>query len=196
MSGDNLFVDFERYENGKINIIEIFNITGFFKVYFKNSAIGINKYYFRVTDNFHKPAEKMYISGENILINKFTLNRYLQLIIDGNLDYKDRVTPFAISYNAKIPTIKKNFNIEAKLPDFDTGIFSSYVNEIAPGTVSFDIDEMPWNPRSLHEDVSYMLGIIEIAKDPDSWKQLDYSPNEQIIIPWLERFAEMIKKMD
>ena len=34
------------------------------------------------------------------------------------------------------------------------------VNEIAPGTVSFDIDEMPWNPRSLHEDVSYMLGII------------------------------------
>ena len=56
------------------------------------------------------------------------------------------------------------------------------VNEIAPGTVSFDIDEMPWNPRSLHEE--------------DSWKQLDYSPNEQIIIPWLERFAEMIKKMD
>ena len=70
------------------------------------------------------------------------------------------------------------------------------VNEIAPGTASFDIDEMPWNPCSLHEDVSYMLGIIEAAKDPNSWKQLDYSPNEQIIIPWLERFAEMIKKMD
>ena len=70
------------------------------------------------------------------------------------------------------------------------------VNEIAPGTASFDIDEMPWNLCSLHEDVSYMLGIIEAAKDPDFWKQLDYVPNGQIIIPWLERFAEMIKKMD
>ncbi len=44
------------------------------------------------------------------------------------------------------------------------------VNEIVPGTASFDIDEMPWNPFSLHEDVSYMLEIIEVAKDPDSWK--------------------------
>ena len=70
------------------------------------------------------------------------------------------------------------------------------VNEVAPGTASFDIDEMPWDPCSLHEDVSYMLGIIEAAKDPDSWKQLDYSPNGQIIIPWFDRFAEMIKKMD
>ena len=70
------------------------------------------------------------------------------------------------------------------------------VNEIAPGTASFDIDEMPWNPCSLHDDVRYLIGIIEVAKDPASWKLLDYTPNGQIILPWLDKFAEMIKKMD
>ena len=135
MSGSNLFVDFERYEDGKINIIEIFNIKSFFDVYFKNSAINIDNYFFRVVDKFHKPQEKFFISGDGIFLNKFTQNRYLQLIMDGNLDYKSRVTPFAINYNAKIPTITKDYNLEILLPDFDAGIFSSYTNEVEPNTI-------------------------------------------------------------
>ena len=135
MSASRLFVDVERYENGKINIIEIFNIKSFFDVYFRNSAIAISHYFFRVTDKKHKPEEKMYISGDNFFISKFTQNRYLQLIATGDIDYNRRVTPFAINYNAKIPTIQKDFNLEVFLPDFDAGHFSNYVQEFAPDTI-------------------------------------------------------------
>ena len=134
MSASNFFVDAERYKDGKINIVEIFNIKSFFDIYFRNSAISLDGYYVRVTDNFHQPAEKFYISGDNVFLNKFTTNRYLQLIMDGNIDYKNRLTNFAVNFNAKIPTIKKNFNFEIRVPDFDAGIFSNYVNEFAPNT--------------------------------------------------------------
>ena len=147
MSGSNLFVDFERYENGKINIIEIFNIKSFFDVYFRNSSISIDRYFFRFTDKAHSPEEHFGVTGENIFLNKFTQNRYLQLIMYGNIDYKNRVTPFAVNYNAKIPTIKKDFNLEIVLPDFDAGIFSNYVKE-------FDKDTILEGKGKLHAKIS------------------------------------------
>ena len=49
MVGENLYVDFERTKDNKLNIIEIFNITGFFKVFFSNSSISIDKYFFKFT---------------------------------------------------------------------------------------------------------------------------------------------------
>ena len=73
MSGSNLFVDFERYKDGKINIIEIFNIKSFFDVYFRNSSISIDRYFFRFTDKFHTPEEKFFVSGDNIFLNKCKL---------------------------------------------------------------------------------------------------------------------------
>ena len=38
------------------------------------------------------------------------------------------------------------------------------INQIAPGTASFDIDEMPWNKDTLSEDVVFMMKIIEEAR--------------------------------
>ena len=49
MGGKDVYVNFERYENKKINIIEIFNITGFFKIFFKNSTISIHNYIYQMT---------------------------------------------------------------------------------------------------------------------------------------------------
>jgi len=132
MSGKNLYMDFERYENKKINIIEIFNITGFFKIYFHNSTISIDKYFFRFRDNAHKPSENMVITGHNILFSKFTLKKYFQFIMDGNINYNGTTTPFAINYNAKIPTIKKDYNLEVNLPDIDFKNFTNYSKEFAP----------------------------------------------------------------
>lgn len=132
MSGKNLFVNFERYENKKINILEIFNISGFFKIYFHNSTISIDKYFIKFTDNFYKPSEKMTIQGKNILFTKFTLNKYFQLIMDGNINYNKKDTFFSIDYNAKIPTIKKDFNFEIRLPNFNLETFKKYIKEIEP----------------------------------------------------------------
>ena len=68
------------------------------------------------------------------------------------------------------------------------------INMIAPGTISFDIDEMPWNVDSLAEDKAFMLEVISKAKDPSSWKEMDYEPDGTIVIPWLECFEAMINK--
>ncbi|MCR4881700.1 MAG: hypothetical protein K6A44_07105 [bacterium] len=135
MNVSNLFVDAQRYDKDKINIIEIFNIKSFFDIYFRNSEISVNRYFIKFIDTYHQPEEKIFITGDNIFLSKFTQNKYLQLIADGNIDYKNRVTPFAINYNAKIPTIQKDFNFEVSLPDFDAQIVSDYVKEFEPNTV-------------------------------------------------------------
>ncbi|MBQ6492709.1 MAG: hypothetical protein IJI92_02460 [Erysipelotrichaceae bacterium] len=68
------------------------------------------------------------------------------------------------------------------------------INTVAPGTTSFDIDEMPWNADSLAEDKAFMLEVISKARDPSSWKGMDYEPDGTIVVPWLECFASMINK--
>ena len=55
-------------------------------------------------------------------------------------------------------------------------------NLTAPGTASFDVDEMPWSKDTLSEDVVFMMKVIE--------KDL------RIISPWLDQFSSMIRKLD
>jgi hypothetical protein len=68
------------------------------------------------------------------------------------------------------------------------------INRIAPGTAGFDVDEMPWEADSPGEDVSFLLRAVEGAKRRSGWEQLDYAPREEIVFPWLERFAQMLGK--
>ena len=37
-------------------------------------------------------------------------------------------------------------------------------NLTAPGTASFDVDEMPWSKDTLSEDVVFMMKVIEKGK--------------------------------
>lgn len=69
-------------------------------------------------------------------------------------------------------------------------------NLAAPGTISFDIDEMPWSKDTLSEDIEFMMKIIEKAKTAEIAEKLDYRPNLRIISPWLDRFSMMIWKLD
>ena len=68
------------------------------------------------------------------------------------------------------------------------------VNRIAPGTVGFDVEEMPWEKASIREDALFLLRVAEGAKRRSGWEKLGYMPEEQIIFPWLDRFAEMVRK--
>jgi len=69
-------------------------------------------------------------------------------------------------------------------------------NLAAPGTASFDIDEMPWKKETLSEDVVFMMEIIEKAKTVEVAGKLDYRPNLRIVSPWLDQFSSMIWKLD
>ena len=70
------------------------------------------------------------------------------------------------------------------------------INDIAPGTASFDVDEMPWSKDTLSEDVAYMMKTIEKAKTAEVIRKLDYRPDLRIVSPWLDQFSMMIWKLD
>ena len=71
-----------------------------------------------------------------------------------------------------------------------------YINGHSPGTVSFDIEEMPWNKPSFIDDKSWLQKLIQKAKDPASWKKLKYVPEPEIVFPWLDQFSEMIERLN
>ena len=68
------------------------------------------------------------------------------------------------------------------------------INRIAPGTAGFDVEEMPWEKASIREDALFLLRVTEAAKRRSGWEKLGYTPEEQIVYPWLDRFAEMVRK--
>lgn len=68
------------------------------------------------------------------------------------------------------------------------------VNRIAPGTAGFDVEEMPWEKASIRADAAFLLRVAETAKRRSGWEKLGYTPEEQIVFPWLDRFAEMIRR--
>ena len=70
------------------------------------------------------------------------------------------------------------------------------INQIAPGSASFDVIEMPWNKETLQEDTAYMMRTIQAAKSEMVLKKLDYRPDIRIVFPWLDRFAGMIWMLD
>ena len=69
-------------------------------------------------------------------------------------------------------------------------------NLSAPGTASFDVDEMPWSKDTLSEDVLFMMKVIEKSKTVEVAGNLDYRPDFRIISPWLDQFSSMIWKLD
>ena len=68
------------------------------------------------------------------------------------------------------------------------------VNRIAPGTAGFDVEEMPWEKASRREDALFLLRVAEAAKRRSGWEKLGYVPEEPIVFPWLDRFAEMVRQ--
>ncbi len=63
------------------------------------------------------------------------------------------------------------------------------------GTVGFDIREIPWNTERFEENKRFMLKVIEAAESRTGWDKLGYQPNEELLLPALKKFAEMISQM-
>ena len=69
------------------------------------------------------------------------------------------------------------------------------VNDIAPGTASLDIDEMPWAKDTMREDVEYLISVVEKAKDRSLWERLGLDLNEEIVIPRFDQYMKMLKEL-
>ena len=66
------------------------------------------------------------------------------------------------------------------------------INEVSPGSASFDIDEMPWDYDTLREDRQFLLGLIDKIKKTEFSDRPGYVPDRRIVIPRFESFARMI----
>ncbi len=67
------------------------------------------------------------------------------------------------------------------------------INDIAPGTASLDIDEMPWNKNTMREDVEYLIGVVEKAKDRSLWGRLGLDLDEDIVISRFDQYIKMLR---
>lgn len=63
------------------------------------------------------------------------------------------------------------------------------------GTVDFDIVDMPWNKDTFIEDKNFMLRVIQGARDKIGWEKLEYRPNEEFVLFYLEGFEKLINRM-
>ena len=70
------------------------------------------------------------------------------------------------------------------------------INDISPGTASFDIAEMPWEKETLSEDAAFMMETAGKAKTEGSAGKPGFRPDMRIVSPWLDRFSSMIWKLD
>lgn len=69
------------------------------------------------------------------------------------------------------------------------------INDIAPGTAGFDLDEMPWAAKTFKDDAEFLLCVIEEAQKESIFAKLPFEANPEIIIPWLKQFALLVKYM-
>ena len=66
---------------------------------------------------------------------------------------------------------------------------------IGRGCVGFDIVEMPWEKATFEQDKRFMRKVIKGAENKTGWEKLDYSPNEQFVSCYLEKFENLINRM-
>ena len=69
------------------------------------------------------------------------------------------------------------------------------INDIAPGTAGFDLDEMPWHAGTLKDDTGFLLRVTADAQNESILTKLPYDAAADIVFPWLRQFAVLVKHM-
>ncbi|WP_217592958.1 hypothetical protein [Cohnella sp. GbtcB17] len=60
------------------------------------------------------------------------------------------------------------------------------------GTVGFSISEMPWMKRDYNEAKRFLLSVIDSAINKHRWEDLNYTPNEEILLRILNHLRLLI----
>lgn len=69
------------------------------------------------------------------------------------------------------------------------------INDNAPGTAGFDLDEMPWQDETLEDDAGFLLRVTSEAQSESIFAKLPYEADRNIVIPWLKQFACLTEHM-
>ena len=69
------------------------------------------------------------------------------------------------------------------------------INDVSPGTVGFDIVDMPWDEECLIEDIEFLHQVVEVAQTETASTRLPREINSEIVLPWLEQFGSMVEQM-
>ncbi len=64
------------------------------------------------------------------------------------------------------------------------------------GTVGFNIVDMPWERDSFDEDKSFLLAVIEGARNKLGWETMDAQPNEEPVFDALDVFEKLVQRME
>jgi hypothetical protein len=60
------------------------------------------------------------------------------------------------------------------------------------GCNEFDICDIPWDFENFEKERSFIIKVIEGAKEKLGWETLDYKPNESFIFSYLDTFMSLI----
>ena len=66
---------------------------------------------------------------------------------------------------------------------------------VGRGCVGFAITEMPWDKETFEADKSFVIKVINGARNKIGWEKLDYSPNEEFVLHYLDTFENLINRM-
>ncbi len=69
------------------------------------------------------------------------------------------------------------------------------INDLAPGTAGFDLDEMPWHTETFKDDAEFLLRVTAEARNERSFRKLPYEASTDIVLPWLMQFSVLVKHM-
>ncbi len=69
------------------------------------------------------------------------------------------------------------------------------INDLAPGTAGFDLDEMPWHTETFKDDAEFLLCVTAEARNERSFRKLSYEASTDIVLPWLMQFSVLVKHM-
>ncbi len=69
-------------------------------------------------------------------------------------------------------------------------------SRLGGGTVGFDLCELPWNPCTFEENRAFLLQVVAEARARLGWERLSYHPNEALLFPCLDKFSDLLAKMD
>lgn len=66
-------------------------------------------------------------------------------------------------------------------------------DSVGRGNINFDVCEMLWYEERFYKQKEFILKVIEASKNKLGWEILRYEPNEELIMPALSKFENIIK---
>lgn len=67
---------------------------------------------------------------------------------------------------------------------------------IGYGTILFCISDMPWDFNFFIENKKVVLCVLEGMRKKTGWEKLNYTPNEDILFSFIEKFENLVLKMN